>query len=288
MCSKAFAALPLALSSLGLSHCASNTAATMSDTASLSSEQHAQDMSAENPCGSPNWHKLHGPVIGRGDTPARHQESEVELNVEASAGFEVGRASLVYSAQGNQLLVEIKNRADRWRCGIRSFPSLAYDANGERVGAPRSDDVGYTVLAATGMYIPTREGILGSCLGPAETGYLQIRAAKELAKVTLRLEAKEGSELGPPPTCVVPDSYTYSIGSLSIEAHNEGRPDPTFKPAIGSGLAMVLAMDDEALPVAMFSFAPDTTGETDPGKSMFTGAISLNGGTSENLAVLVW
>lgn len=242
----------------------------------------------QTPCSSPAWHVLHGPSIGRGDEPARHRESTVELKVENSAGFEVGRASVVHSAQGDQLLVEIKNLEKRWRCGIRSFPSLAFDDKGERVDLPMFDDIGYGVLAATGMQVATREGIRGSCLGPGELGYLQIKQSKALASVTIRLEASDALALGPPPTCVVPESYTYASGLLSIQAHKAGLIDPTYKRPIGGGLTIALALDEEQLPLAMFSLAPNTIDATEAEMSTFAGAISLNAGTSQSLAALVW
>lgn len=284
MCSRAFAPWLIALLGGG---CA-GVSSTESRIGSATELGGGGVLGAQTPCSSPSWHVLQGPVIGRGDQPARHREPEVKLNVEQSAGFELGRSSVVHSAQGDQLLVEIENLQQRWRCGIRSFPSLAFDAQGNRVNRPAADDMGYEVLAATGMDITTRQGIRGTCLGPGELGYLQIKLTKEIASVTVRLEANDALQSGPPPTCVVPESYSFAAGLLSIQAHRAGLADPTYKRAQGGGLTMALALDEEQLPLAMFSLAPNMSDATEAEMSTFVGAISLNAGTSQSLAALVW
>lgn len=261
----------------------------MIGTASGFAEQDPQSAPAPAACSSTNWRVLAGPSIGHGDVPARHRESEVELEVASSPGFEVGRSSVVYSAQGNQLLVEIKNLEARWRCGIRSYPSLAYDAQGQRTDAPVLDDTGYRLLGATGMHTGTSERIRGSCLGPAETGYLQIRLSEELARVSLRLEAtSDDPGIGPPQSCIVPESYTYSAGRLAIQAHRAGLADTASEAVGGGGLAMVLVLDEEQLPLALFPVAPVADDASDPAEAAFAGIIGFSGGTSQRVAVLVW
>jgi hypothetical protein len=258
----------------------------VSERAGLASDGSGQGVpGVDSPCGSPSWHVLRGASIGRGEVPAQHRASTVALQVESNTGFELGRSSVVRTSQGDQLLVELVNVEDTWRCGIRSYPSVAYNASGETIG----DDIRYDVLGTTGMHITTREGILGSCLGPGEQGYLQIGSSAELAKVSLRLEAaSDGMPFGPPPTCVVPEGYAYVAGALSIRAQAAGLADPTYKPAAGGGLALVLTLDAEQLPLALYSLAPGAADATAPTKLTFAGAISLNAGNSQSLAVLVW
>lgn len=209
--------------------------------------------------------------------------------MQSSTGFQVGRTGLVYSSRGNQLFIEITNLEERWRCGIRSFPRLAYDANGQPAGDPRFDDDGFAILGATAVQVPQGEEIRGTCLGPGETGYLPITMTEELAKVTLSMEAtSDGLELGPVPSCLLPDSYAYSAGNLSIHAHFAGALDPAFESVLDSGTATVLVLDEESFPFAMFSLARDASSVADANEATFRGSINTSQGTSRSLAVSIW